>query len=119
MSLPFADTAELHAVAHRIRSHSDALRARAVALAARSENAHWHSRAADAFRAHVRQVTATMRSAAGRLDDAADALDRHANRVHQRIEQMERLAAGAVAGGADLIEGVGGAVGSVLHGIGI
>jgi uncharacterized protein YukE len=119
MSLLFEDASELHAIAHRIRSHADALRTRATELAARADNAHWHSPGSAVFRDRVRQVTTAMRSAAGRLDDAAAALDRHADRVHHVARQLELLAAGPVAEGAQLVDDIGDLAGSALHLVGL
>jgi hypothetical protein len=60
-----------------------------------------------------------MRSAAGRLDDAADALDRHANRVHQVLAAVQHVATAAVGEGVQLVADVGELVGSGLDCIGL
>jgi hypothetical protein len=119
MPLLYEDTSELHAIAHRIRRHADEVRARAAALAARAEQTRWHSAGAAAFRERARCASHAMRTAAGRLDDAADALDRHANRVHRVLAAMQYVATAAVGEGVQLVDEVGDFVGSALDCIGL
>jgi ABC-type transporter Mla subunit MlaD len=109
------DTSELHAMAHRIRCHADAVRRLAGQLSARADQARWRSPAARAFRERVGRVGHAMRTSAGRLDDAADALDRHACRVHELLEDLQRAAAAVLGPGMQVLEDTSGFVGSALR----
>lgn len=91
MSLIFADPSELYAIAGRISRHAEAVRSSAAALAAAVTNDHWRGMASDVFAAEARSVLADMRACAGRLDDAADALRRHAGRVHGVLGEFKRM----------------------------
>jgi hypothetical protein len=75
------DAVELAALADRISGHAAATRARALRLGSAVGTADWRGIAASAFRAEAYVTVAGLRAAAGRLDDAADALRRHARRV--------------------------------------
>lgn len=88
------DPAELLAVADRIAGHAAAARSQASRLGAAVATAHWHGVAADAFHVQAFGVVAGLRSAAARLDDAADALRRHARRVAETLADIHRLADG-------------------------
>jgi hypothetical protein len=50
-------------------------------LVAATETVRWRSPAASAFRGDVRELALSFRRAAGQIDDAADALSRHARKV--------------------------------------
>jgi hypothetical protein len=75
------EPAELDALADRISRHAAATRARALRLGTSVATVGWHGLAAGAFRAEANVTITALRAAAGRLDDAADALRRHARRV--------------------------------------
>lgn len=75
------DPAELRAIADRIGAHAAAARARAHALGRETAELPWRGRAADVFGGSVAEVVGDLRLAAARLDDAADALRRHATRI--------------------------------------
>jgi len=90
MSVFFADPGELHAIADRIARHADAVRSNAAALAAAIAHDHWRGTAAEVFAAEAGSLLADMRAAARRLDDAADALRRHAARVQGLIDVVRR-----------------------------
>lgn len=96
MPLLPAEPAQLHATAHRIRTHAADLRHRAVMLAGSADRTRWQSPAATAFRARVDEVCGRMRLAAHRLDSSADALDRHARAVGRTVHTVEHAVAGAV-----------------------
>jgi len=90
MSL-FADPGELYAIADRIASHADAVRAAASRLAAAIADDHWHGVASEVFSAQAGGVLKDMWACARRLDDAADALRRHASRVQGVLSQFALL----------------------------
>ncbi len=85
------DPAALETAARHIRGHADDLRGRASRLAAAAETVRWHSPAASAFRGDVRGLASAFRRAAAQIDDAADALRRHAGAV-RRAEDVIRAA---------------------------
>jgi hypothetical protein len=85
------DPSELYAVADRISQHAAATRARAFRLGAAVGAVDWRGLAATAFRAEAEVTLAALRSAAGRLDDAAAALRRHAGRVGALYDDLKDL----------------------------
>lgn len=87
------DPGELYAVADRISQHAVATRARALRLSTAVGVLNWRGVAATAFQAEAQIAVAALRSAAGRLDDAADALRRHATRVGAVYEDAKHLGA--------------------------
>lgn len=94
------DPADLYAIADRITGHASAARERAARLDAAVSATEWRGRAAAAFDAEARFVTTTLRFAAGRLDDAAEALRRHAGEVAAILADLAHLATD----GVDLIK---------------
>lgn len=84
----FADPRELHTIADHIARHADAVRSSAVALAAGIAGDRWRGVAAEIFAAQAGSVLSDMRACARRLDDAADALHRHAGRVQGALEYL-------------------------------
>lgn len=96
MPLLFADPADLHRAAHRIREHAADLRRRAALLTGSAERAQWRSPAAAAFRGHVGQMSGRMCSAAHQLERTAETLDRHARAVSHTIHSVEHAAVRAV-----------------------
>lgn len=88
MSLLFADVDELYAIADRISRHADTVRSGSASLAAAVSTAAWRGVAADVFDAEARGVMTDMRACAARLDDAADALRRHAGNVHGMLDRL-------------------------------
>lgn len=107
MSFLIGDPDELHAIADRITRHADAVRVSAGTLAAAVAGDHWHGFASDVFDAEAAALMHAMRACAARLDDAADALRRHAGRVQAVLDEVKRV--------WHAIEGVGMAV---VHEIG-
>jgi uncharacterized protein YukE len=85
------DPAELTAVADRIAGHAAAARERAIRLEHAVAATEWRGFAAGAFFAEAQMATSALRSAAARLDTAADALRRHAERVGALIAHVVRL----------------------------
>jgi hypothetical protein len=83
------DPAELDALADRISGHASAARERAWRLGTAAAALDWQGVAATAFRGEAHVVVAGLRGAAGRLDDAADALRKHAARLHPIIDDLK------------------------------
>jgi uncharacterized protein YukE len=85
------DPADLTAIADRIGAHAAAARERAARLDRAVAATGWTGFAASAFHAEAQVATGTLRSAAVRLDDAADALRRHAARISALLSGLARL----------------------------
>jgi uncharacterized protein YukE len=107
MSALFADPGELRAVADRIARHAAAARAQAGAIGAHLAQPGWAGVAARAFHTHARALMRDLRRAAQRVDDAADALRRHAANVEHALAGLARLAADGVDLGVDVAHTVG------------
>jgi hypothetical protein len=97
------DPTELDAIAERISGHAAAARARAFDLGCAVAAADWRGVAASAFYGEAHVVVAALRSAAGRLDEAADALRRHARRVSVLYEDVKNLGLDSLQTAEDLI----------------
>ena len=104
---PIPSPAEMLAVADRITAHAHATRDRAAQLGAAVSGAHWRGTAADAFYGQANVLISGLRSAADRLDDAADALRRHAYRVLDRLHQLAELSRDLGSVGGDVVRGAG------------
>jgi hypothetical protein len=127
------DPAELDAIADRITAHAAAGRARAEHLARSVAGLHWHGLAAAVFEREAHVAVSALRSAAGRLDAAADILRHHARTVGQLITDAERLAhdglrtlddiatdpGSLVSDGKALLADGGSLVGDSLHALGL
>lgn len=85
------DPADLAAIADRIAGHAAAARDRASRLDRAVAAAGWTGSAASAFHLEAQVASDTLRSAASRLDDAADALRRHAARISGLLAGLIRL----------------------------
>ncbi len=83
----YGDTTVIRRRAAELRERADEIRAEADRLVARTDAAGWLGRAGDALRVRVRERALALRRSAGRHDDAAEALDRHAHEV----ERLQRL----------------------------
>jgi hypothetical protein len=132
MPNPF-DPSDLDALARRITDHAAATRRRAYYLGAAGAAVGWRGLAATAFAAEARLPLYGLRHAAGRLDDAADALYRHAGRVRAVYADLGRFgrdtartAADLLLDPADLVGDAGrllndgaGLVGDALHAFGL
>jgi hypothetical protein len=77
----YGDTHAIRALAGTMRGHSAAIITEADALLARAEGTAWEGLAADAMRLRVREQAASLRRTAALHDEAASALERHAERV--------------------------------------
>ena len=96
MSALVETPSDMHRIARHVRDHAEDLRRRAAQLSARAEQTHWYSPAARDFRGEVAGLVHQMHTAAGRLDAAAHALDRHASRVSAVVGAPAHLARQAV-----------------------
>ena len=108
MSVIFADPSELYAIADRIDRHADAVRSNATTLAAAIAADRWRGLAAHVFATEAGSVLKDMWACARRLNDAADALRRHARRVQGVLDFVRRA--------WDDVEGWGAAVACDLGG---
>jgi uncharacterized protein YukE len=97
------DPGELDAIAERISRHAATTRSRAFGLGAAVAAAQWHGVAANAFRDEAHVVVAALRTAAGRLDDAADALRRHARKVSVLYADVRNLGIDSLQAAEDVV----------------
>jgi hypothetical protein len=89
----YGDTTAIRRRAAELRARADEIRAEADHLVARTDAIGWLGQAGDALRERVRDRALALRRSAGRHEDAADALDRHArevDRLKHLIEEVER-----------------------------
>jgi hypothetical protein len=110
----YGDTDAIRGLARTMREQGAALRSQADRLLMRAETAHWEGLAADAMRARVRVQVGGMRRTAELSDDAALALERHADEVDRLkalIAAIERKVMALVAAAKDRLAGL---VSSVL-----
>jgi uncharacterized protein YukE len=119
MSFLFADPGELYAVAERISRHADAVRSNATTLAAAAANDRWHGLASEVFSAEAGSLLRDMRACAGRLDDAADALRRHAGRVKGAFDEIKKTWHDVEEFGATVVHDVAGVVDDTLSVVGL
>ncbi len=112
------DPGELRALATRIESHATAARARADRLAFAVAGTGWQGLAARAFEGQAQLAVAGLRSAAGRLDTAADALRRHADNVGTVIGALEAVAKAGLLSAEELLQQSGTVLRGLGHGIG-
>jgi uncharacterized protein YukE len=77
----YGEMVSLRARANALRDIANELTGRAHALSAQSEAMVWTSPAGDAFRGQMHRLTSEMGAHASALQEAADALERHATSV--------------------------------------
>ena len=77
----YGDTETIRGLARTMREQGTALRVEAGAVLAQVDSTPWTGLAADAMRLRVRAQTAALRRTAELADDAAAALERHADEV--------------------------------------
>jgi hypothetical protein len=77
----YGDTEVIRALARTVRGHGTAIHAEAEELLGRAEAAPWEGLAADAMRLRVRGQVHALRHTARLHEDAATALERHADDV--------------------------------------
>jgi uncharacterized protein YukE len=109
------DPAELNAIADRIAGHAAAARDRAARLDGSIAGVGWRGPAAAAFLVQAQFATGSLRGAASRLDDAADALRRHAARVGAMVGDLARVGIAGVNLADDLVHV---RVGDAMHDVG-
>ena len=116
------DPGELRVLAARIDQHAHAARARADRLGFAIADAGWHGRAARAFEAQAHVALVGLRQAAGCLDNAADALRRHAGNVGAVVGALEAATRAGLLTGEELLaqsgtvlRGLTDGVGQVVH----
>lgn len=96
-----------------IAAQAQDLRREADRVVHAAESVAWHSVAADAMRASMRERAAQIHGAATRYDDAADALRAHAAEVEERlaaIAAIERKVRGMIASAWDRAGDIAGKV---------
>jgi uncharacterized protein YukE len=108
MSVIFADPGELYAIADRIARHADAVRSNATTQAAAIAAERWRGLASEVFAVEAGSVLKDMWACARRLDDAADALRRHARRVQGVIDFVKQAWDDVEGWGAAIARDVGG-----------
>jgi uncharacterized protein YukE len=108
MSVIFADPVELYAIAERIDRHADAVRSNATMLAQVIATDRWRGLAAQVFSAEAGSVLKDMWACARRLDDAADALRRHARRVQSALDLLKQAVDDVERWGSTIVSDVGG-----------
>ncbi len=105
----YGDTEAIRRLARTMRGQGTALRSHANRLLTRAEAVPWEGLAADAMRARVRSQVGGLRRTAELADDAAVALDRHADEVDRLkalIAAIERKAMALVAAARDRLAGL-------------
>ncbi len=113
------DVSELYRIADRISRHADAVRTTTTTLTAAIAHDRWRGIASDVFAAEAGRVLRDMRVCAGRLDDAADALRRHAGRVSSALDEARKLWDTVGAVGEAVVDDVAHAVGGTLRAVGL
>jgi uncharacterized protein YukE len=128
------DPAALCAVADRIAGHAAAARDRATRLDQAGAATGWTGAAALAFLSQLQLASSSLRYAAGRLDDAAEALRHHAAQVGALLGDIARLGTAevglvddlvhlrpdrALGDVGDIVGSAGSIVGDALHVIGL
>jgi hypothetical protein len=87
----YGDTDVIRALARKMRSRGDDIRAEADDLLARAEAVPWSGLAADAMRRLARDHAGSLRRCAGEHESAAEALDRHAREVDHLVEVIAAI----------------------------
>ncbi len=113
----YGDTDAIRALARGLRRQGDDIRWEADGLLARAEGVLWQGVAADAMRCLARYRVAQLKRTARLHDEAAAALDDHADavdRVKRLIALIEDRVMALVAAARERIAGVLGAVGGLV-----
>lgn len=113
------DPAELDAIARSIAAHADTARTRAARLVHAAHCAGWHGSAAAAFALTADDAAHALRLAAGRLDDAAAALHRHARAVEHLLCVARAMAVRTEHGLEDLAGDAASLVGDIGSLVGV
>jgi hypothetical protein len=113
----YGDTEAIRGLARTMRRQGAALRTEAERLLALAEATPWEGLAAEAMRLRVRQQTTSLRRTAALADDAATALDGHADEVDRLkalIAAIERKVLALVDAARDRLAGLADLVDQVL-----
>ena len=89
----YGDTTVIRRLAAELSDRAEEIRREADRLVARTDAVGWLGQAGEALRERVRERALALRRSAGRHEDAAAALDRHAReveRLQHLIEEIER-----------------------------
>jgi len=106
----YGDTSVIRGLARTMRDQAADIRHEADRLVAQAESVHWSGLAADALRRRSRDRAADLRRTAGRHEDAADALEHHADevdRLKDLIAAVERRVQGLVTSAHDRLADLG------------
>ncbi|HVM27794.1 MAG TPA: WXG100 family type VII secretion target [Mycobacteriales bacterium] len=90
------DPDALEAGARRLAAAASSVHRCAGRLAATGRDLHWRGEAAEAFRASLADDVARLRRTAESLEDAADAMHRHAAAVRERLAALAAARAAAL-----------------------
>ena len=113
----YGDTSVIRGLARDLRRTAEEIRGEADGLSAAAAAVTWQGVAADAMRAVSRARTSALRRTADLHDDAAAALDEHADavdRIKRLIAAIEERVLSLVAAAKDRISGVLGVVGGLI-----
>jgi len=105
----YGDTEAIRGLARTMRGQGTTLRSQADRLRTHADAVPWEGLAADAMRARVHAQVAALRRTADLADDAAVALDQHADEVDRRkalIAAIEQKAMALVAAARDRLAGL-------------
>ncbi|MCW2766889.1 MAG: hypothetical protein JWO11_2848 [Nocardioides sp.] len=107
----YGDTSVIRGLARSLRDQAADIRAQADRLVAQADSTHWTGLASDAMRARARERAGALRRTAGLHDDAAQALDQHADavdRLKELIAAIERRVRHLVDAARDRLTGLAG-----------
>jgi hypothetical protein len=107
----YGDTMVIRRLARDLREQAIDIRAEARALDGKVQSTIWAGKAADAMRTHAARRLVDLRDSANSHDDAADALDHHADevdRLKDLITAIERRAHRIIEAALERLEDLGG-----------
>lgn len=107
----YGDTEAIRGLARTMRGQGHALRDEAQRSRSRAEAVAWEGLAADAMRMRVREQTGALRRTAMLADEAAAALDRHADEV----DRLKALIAAVEAKVMRLVDAAKDRLDALLH----
>lgn len=113
----YGDTEAIRALATTIRGHGAAIETEADVLLGRAETTPWEGLAADAMRLRVRTQVVGLRQTAQLHEDAAAALEQHADdvdRIKALIAAIERKVMSMVEAARSRLAGLAGLLDTVL-----
>lgn len=113
----YGDTSVIRGLARSLRDQAADIRTEADRLVGQADHTHWTGLAADAMRSRARERAATLRRTAALHDDAAQALDHHADevdRLKELIAAIERRVRQLVDGARDRLADLTGGLRGML-----